>query len=262
MTFCCFFLAVWAQFENKLSDFGLRGNVSSIIEREYQIVNYDYNSKQEERRAVFTFNKDGAKTEEKYINTSGEVLYHGIFIYSPSGELVEERANNAEYKKKFVKRYSAATDGISVDIEYESESPYTLEKYILDSRKKVIQKIDYDHREVFRTFTYTYNASGMLQSETQQMPGTNINFKYTYDSKGWLNKKTEVDASNKVLHTQTYTYDKNGNVLSEVTSYTGDPKKLTLSYKYVIDPAGNWTEKQEYMDEKLFSLTTREISYF
>jgi hypothetical protein len=259
---CCFCFASWSQFENKLADLGLRGNVASLTEREYQLTNYDYNSKKEERRAIYTFDKNGSKTGEKYINPSGEVLYDGSLTYSPSGELLEEKVNNVEYSKKFVKRYSATAKEIVVNIEYESETPYVLEKYVLDSRKKVIQKIDYDKGEVFRTRSYTYNSSGMLQSETQQMPGTDINFKYSYDGKGKLNRKTEVNASGKVLHTQSYTYDKDGNVLTEVTSYTGDPQKLTLSYKYTLDAAGNWTEKQEYMDGKLFSVITREIVYF
>jgi hypothetical protein len=262
ITFCCFFVALWSQFENKLSDFGLKGNVGSVIEKEYQITNYDYNNKKEERRATFSFNKNGSKTEEKYANPSGDVLYHGIFTYSPSDELVEEKVNNIEYNKRFVKKYSIAPDNIDVNIEYEGDTPYMIEKYILDSRKKVTQKINYDHKEVVRMFNYTYNSSGMLQSETQQISETNINFKYAYDAKKQLNKKTEVDASGKVIHSQTYTYDKNGNVLTEVTSYANDPQKLTLTYKYIIDALGNWTEKQEYMDGKLFSLIIREISYF
>jgi hypothetical protein len=262
IAFCCFFSASRAQFENKLADFGLKGNVSSLTEKEYQITNYDYNNKKEERRAIYTFDSNGSKTGDKYINPSGEVLYQGVFTYSPSGDPLEEKVNNVEYSKKFVKKYSVTAKEIIVTVEYEAETPYVLEKYVLDSKKKVIQRIDHDRGEIIRTFNYTYNSSGKLQSETQQMPGSSINFKYAYDGKGLLNRKTEVNAAGKVLHTQSYTYDKNGNVLTEITSYAGDPQKLTLSYKYTLDSAGNWTEKQEYMDGKLFSVLTREISYF
>jgi hypothetical protein len=262
ITFCCFFFASLAQFDNKLSDLGLKGKVRSVIEKEYQIANHDYNSKKEERQTVFTFDKNGSKTEEKYTGPSGEMLYHAVFTYSPSGELVEENTNNYEYNKKFVKKFVSASNGIVVNIEYESETPRVHEKYTLDSKNKVIQKVDYDHGELFRTFNYAYNSSGQLQSETQQMQGSSINFKYSYNTKGLLDKKTEVSTSGKVLHTQSYIYDKNGNVLTEVTSYADDPQKLTLSYRYVIDATGNWTEKQEFMDGNLFSVTTREISYF
>jgi hypothetical protein len=259
---CCFFFASWSQFDNKLSDLGLKGNVSSLVEREYQLTNYDYNTKKEERKATFIFNTDGRKTEEKYTNPSGEVLYLGVFKYSPSGELVEEHVNNFEYKKNFVKKYLTAHPNITVNIEVESETPQIHEKYTLDLKRNVTQKIEYDGGEVVRTFKYSYNSAGRLQSETQQMPGLNINFKYTYNNKGRLEKKSEVNASGKILHTQTYTYDKDGNIDTEVTSYTSDPNKLTLKYKYVLDSAGNWTEKQEFMDGRLFSVITREISYY
>ncbi|MDR2026789.1 MAG: hypothetical protein LBQ01_04420 [Prevotellaceae bacterium] len=259
---CCLFFPSRSQFDNKLSDLGLKGKVSSVVEREYRLTNYDYNTKEEERKASFTFNTDGRKTEEKYANPSGETLYLGVFKYSSSGELVEEKVNNFEYKKNFVKKYVTAPKDITVHIEVESAASQIHEKYTLDAKKNVTQKVEYDNGETVRTFKYSYSSAGRLQSETQQMPGLNINFRYTYNNKGQLEKKSEVDAAGKVLHTQTYTYDKNGNVDSEVTSYAGDPQKLTLKYKYVLDSAGNWTEKQEFMDGRLFSVITREISYY
>jgi hypothetical protein len=241
---------------------GLKGKVSSIVEREYQLTNYDYDSKKEERKATFLFNTDGFKTEEKYINPEGEVLYLGAFKYSPSGELVEEKVNNYEYKKNFVKKYVFTPKDITVNIEIESETSSIHEKYTLDLKKNVTQKVEYDRGETVRTFKYSYNSAGKLQSETQQMPGLNINFKYTYNNKGQLAEKSEVNASGKILHTQSYTYDANGNINTEVTSYSDDPQKLTLKYKYVLDSTGNWTEKQEFMDGRLFSIITREISYY
>ncbi|MDR1593058.1 MAG: hypothetical protein LBS43_01075 [Prevotellaceae bacterium] len=259
---CCLVFSSRAQFDNKLSDLGLKGKVSSLVEREYQLANYDYNSKTEERKATFTFNQNGYKTAEKYTNPLGEVLYHGVFKYSPSDELVEEKVNNFEYKKNFVKRYIISSKEILVNIEVESETPQLHEKYVLDSKKNVTQKVEYDRGETVRTFKYSYTSAGKLQSETQQMPDASINFRYTYNNKGQLEKKTEVNATGKVLHTQSYTYDKNGNVDTEITSYSDDPQKLTLKYKYTIDSSGNWIEKQEFMDGHLFSVITREISYY
>jgi hypothetical protein len=236
--------------------------VSSVIEREYQLTNYDYNSKKEERKATFIFNQNGCKTEEKYIDPSGEILYLGVFKYASSGELVEEKVNNFEYRKNFVKKFTASSKEISVNIEVESETSQLHEKYVLDSKKNVTQKIEYDNGKTVRTFKYSYTPDGKIQSETQQMPDASFNFRYTYNNKGQLDRKTEVSASGKVLHTQSYTYDKSGYVDTEITSYADDPQKLTLKYKYVLDSAGNWTEKQEFMDGNLFSVITREISYY
>jgi hypothetical protein len=241
---------------------GLKGKVSSLVEREYQLTNYDYNTKKEERKAIFIFNKNGRKTEEKYMNPAGEVLYLGVFKYSPSGELVEEKVNNYEYKKNFVKKYLTVKKDITVNIEVESEAPSIHEKYTLDLKKNVTQKIEYDHGETVRTFKFSYNSASQLEAETQQMPGLNINFQYAYNNKGQLTKKSEVNATGKIIHTQSYTYDANGNVDTEITSYADDPQKLTLKYKYLLDSTGNWTEKQEFMDGRLFSVTTREISYY
>lgn len=259
---CCFFISSNAQFDNKISDLGLKGKVSSVVEREYQLTNYDYNSKKEERKATFIFNQNGRKTEEKYTNPSGETLYLGVFKYAPSNELVEEKVNNFEYGKNFVKKFITSSKEISVNIEVESEIPQLHEKYVLDSKKNLIQKVEYDNGEPVRTFKYSYSSDGKLQSETQQMPDGSINFRYIYNNKGQLDRKTEVSASGKVLHTQSYTYDKSGYVDTEVTSYTDDPQKLTLKYKYILDSTGNWIEKQEFMDGNLFSVITREILYY
>jgi hypothetical protein len=241
---------------------GLKGKVSSLVEREYQLTNYDYNSKKEERKTTFLFNTAGLKVEEKYTKPSGEVLYLGVFTYSPSGELVEEKVNNYEAKKNFVKKYTVAPKEVTVNIEVESEAPSIHEKYTLDLKKNVTQKVEYDRGKTVRTFKYSYNSASRLQSETQQMPGQSINFRYSYNNNGQLIKKSEVNAAGKVLHTQSYTYDANGNIDTETTSYSDDSQKLILKYKYVLDSAGNWTEKQEFMDGRMFSVIIREISYY
>jgi hypothetical protein len=259
---CCFYFLSWSQFDNRLSELGLKGKVSSLVEKEYQLTNYDYNSKKEERKATFIFNTTGYKTEEKYTGPAGEMLYLGVFTYAASGELTEEKVNNYEYGKNFVKRYVTVPGSVTVNIEVESETPQIHAKYSLDLKKNVTQRIEYDRGETVRTFKYTYTPAGKLQSETQQMPGASINFRYAYNSKGQLEKKTEVDASGKVIHTQSYIYNKDGYTDTETTSYVGDPQKLTLKYKYELDSKGNWIEKQEFMDGHLFSVTTREISYY
>ncbi|MDR1583499.1 MAG: hypothetical protein LBS55_09640 [Prevotellaceae bacterium] len=259
---CSLFFSSWAQFDNKLSDFGLKGKVSSFVEIEYQLTNYDYDSKKEERKTTFVFNPNGYKTEEKYTSPLDEILYFGVFKYSPSGELLEEKVNNVEYKKNYVKKYIITPQDISVNIEFESETPYLHEKYILDSKKNVTQKIEYNRGDTVRTFKYSYNSAGKLTSETQQMSDASINFRYTYNNKGQLEKKTEVNASGKVFHTQSYTYNKSGYTDAEITSYSGDSQKLTLKYKYVLDSTGNWIEKQEFMDGHLFSVITRKILYY
>jgi hypothetical protein len=259
---CCIVFPTWSQFFNKRSELGLKGTVSIVVEREFQLINYDYKNRKEQRRATFIFNPEGMKTEEKYTTPSGEVLYFGVFKYSPTGELIEETVNNAEYKKSFVKKYVITPENITVNIEIGYEAPSVLERYTLDAKKRVTQKNEYDNGKLVRTFNYVYNSLGQLQSETQQMPGLNINFRYSYDDKGQLTKKSEVNASGATVHTLSYIYDKYGNIETETTSYADDPHKLTLKYKYVLDYAGNWTVKQEFMDGRLFSMTTREISYF
>jgi hypothetical protein len=261
IVFCSFVFPSWSQFENKLSDLGIKGKVQSVIQSEYQVTNYEYKNLKEERRTTFVFNQDGYKTGEKYTSPLGEVLYQVTFGYLPSGELAEERVNNLEYNKKFVKKYSVDSKSITVNIVYESETPRLAEKYTLNNKGAIIQKVDYDNGEVFRTLKYAYNSAGLLQSESQQMQGSNINFKYAYNGKGQLETKTEVNSSGRVLHTQSYTYDSNGHVLTEITAYADDPQKLTLSYKYASDSKGNWFEKQEFMDGHLFSVTKRVILY-
>ncbi|MDR1896224.1 MAG: hypothetical protein LBR10_05485 [Prevotellaceae bacterium] len=258
----CPFAALRAQFDAKLSELGLKGGVKSIVEREYQVENYDYDKQKEVRRVTLEFNPNGCKTKEEYSSASGEVSYSGIFGYDESGTLTEEKVNNYGYNKNFVKQYQINDSKIIVNITYDAGTSELYAKYNLNSKGDITQRIDYDKRGTYRIFKYTYNRAGLLQSEAQQMPQKTINFQYTYNAQNKVEKKAEVTSSGRILHIQTYTYDSNGNIASEVSSYADDPEKLTINYKYVLDSAGNWIEKQEYMNNNLFSVIKREIAYY
>lgn len=257
---CSIILPAWSQADHKLADLGLKGKVSSVIEHEYQIAN---DGEKEIRRNVYSFNQTGCKLEEECSDPMSKVFYSAKFKYYPSGELQEENVNNCGHSTDYIKTYDWSPGKLNINIQYPSEQPVLYSKYTLNSKGKIIKRIDYDKGGTFRVIDYDYTPAGNLQTEKQLMQGSvNMNFKYSYNGKGQIEKKIETNNAGKVMHTTTYTYDDKGNVISEVASYTDDPNILTLTYKYVYDSNGNWTEKQEYMDNNLFSLVKREIAYF
>jgi len=262
--FGCFCINLYSQLDYKLSDMDIKGSVSFMTEKEFQVKGADYSLQTEIRRSAFAFNKNGCKIEEEYSTPEGEVAYQGVFKYSENGNIVEEKISNFEVGENFIKTYDIGKSAISVNIQEGSAQPTLLAKYIIDSKNNVTKRTDYNNSGgTFRVLDYLYDASGKITSETQQMPGSEkLTFKYLYNSKGQLEKKQEVNNTGAVTYTQSYTYDEKGSIATETSFYVDDPQKLLISYKYIYDDKGNWIEKQEYMDGNLFSVVKREIAYF
>jgi hypothetical protein len=260
---CALFCPLWGQPGQKLADFDLKNAVKSMTESEYQVDNYDYKQQRLLRETVIVFNISGYKTDEEYVSPEGEVLFRNICTYTPSNELVEEKGSDFGSNKNFLKTYKTEGKKIVVTFAYDGQPVKLFEDYQFDAKNKLAQSTEYDENEgVYRIRKYTYNADGLVQYESMQMQDTKLNFQYVYNKHKQVHQKMEVNASGKISHTQTFAYTAEGHVASEETSYSVDPDKIVMSYKYTVDKNGNWTEKQEYMDGKLISVTKRKLTYY
>jgi hypothetical protein len=250
-----------AQFDNKLSDFGLKGKVRSVAESEYQIDDYDLASQVEIRRTARLFNQNGYKTDEEYSLPTSEVSQRSALKYSPQNELLEEKTDCFGKGENYTKNFEVAKGNISVKITRGDAAPVLHAMYSLDSQGRVVRQTDFNGMGAVGMSQYTYSA-GRLQSEVRKISDSEVRFAYKYNASGLPESKREVSSDGKVLHTHTFAYDGKGNLVSEISSYAGDPEKISITYKYTFDSAGNWTEKQEFMNGNLFSVVKRTIMYY
>ena len=259
--FLGFSLTSGAQFDNKLSDFGLKGKVKSVAESEYQINDYDPVSQVEIKRVARLFNRNGYKTDEEYSLPTSEVSLRSTLKYSPKNELLEEKTDCFGKGENYTKTYELSKTSISVKITREGAAPVLLAMYALNAQGKVTRQTDFNGVGAVGISQYTYVA-GRVQTEVRKMSDSEVRFTYKYNVNGLPESKRELSAAGKVLHTQLFVYDAKGNLISEISAYANDPEKVTISYKYTFDSTGNWTEKQEYMNGNLFSILKRSITYY
>ncbi|MDR0559107.1 MAG: hypothetical protein LBG92_02990 [Prevotellaceae bacterium] len=259
---CCLHFPSGAQFETKLSELKVKGNVKEIQDTEYQVIDNNYLNLKEERMVMLSFDKKGNKTEEKYLSPEKKIIYSSEIKYATSGKLLEETVNCFGFGKDFKKTYHVESKKITVHTVYENEDAGVkhYSEYALNPDGAVAKRTDWLGNDKIMEIKYTY-SKGLLQTETNQTAENTLRFKYEYNKKGEPVKKSEMATDGKIVYSVAYTYDSRGNVLSETSSYTGE-EKTVITYKYVYDSKGNWTEKQEKMNNNLFSLTKRNITYY
>ncbi len=73
-------------------------------------------------------------------------------------------------------------------------------------------------------YRYTYNAKGLLTTETANVDG--ISYTMTYDSLGRVLTRVEETLATHTTKTETYTYDAAGNI----TSFTSSNESGTMRY--------------------------------
>ena len=80
--------------------------------------------------------------------------------------------------------------------------------------------------------------------------------------KGKLIKKTSTSINDKSKSILTRTYDKHGNILSELKRSNKEKEDYSIRFEYVYDLKGNWIKKKKYRNDELLIETERIIKYY
>ena len=252
-----------AQLEIKAEEYGLKGSIKSVLETEFQIIE-NYGRQSESRRALLNFNSDGYKTYEKQMDAGGAMLFAVNFKYGNENRLTEE--TNLDEKGNFSSKRTYKFENNILTV-YSSDLAASIGKVTAKyhySNLNVVKKEEFENDGSYRRiyiFRYDGNGNKVFEIQKNDNADKGTEVRYYYDEYDRVIKKEDYDDSGKKTYQSAYRYDSKGNIISETSSYVDSQDSITITYKYVYDKYDNWTEKSELMDDKLYSVILRRITY-
>lgn len=137
-------------------------------------------------------------------------------------------------------------------------------EYKYDQKGNEIEAIAFDtQRRKKSIFTTQYNEQNKKIS--QQRYDGNMKFlqktDYFYDAQFHLVKEILYNEKGKIEAETRLRRDKNGNIFEYLLDWK-DVKKGQDKFIYKLDKNGNWIEKLEYKNGKIYTIAEREIEYF
>lgn len=167
---------------------------------------------------TFTYDADGrTKTLTDPLNTIS-------YTYDANGKITSITENNSTISKKYdsLGRLTSYTDnsGKTLQYQYDANSNITavtypdgkVVKYDYDAANRLTKVTDWASRAT----QYLYDANGRVLKEIRA-DGTNCS--YGYDAMGQVTSINDVDAAGNKINSYTYSYDNNGNVINETSSF-------------------------------------------
>ncbi len=120
-------------------------------------------------------------------------------------------------------------------VTYDSAGNIRSEVYTYDEAGNLIKTVTHKSGELYETEDFTYDEMGRMVKERSEVVGNDgaSYTTYTYDEKGYLIEEMHGDeADPDYLTTVVYTYDDNGNVAQEYTTYKGSLEAYKSNYTY------------------------------
>lgn len=183
-------------------------------------------------RLESTYNEDGVLTGSVQYDSAGNVT--GTNTYDENGNLLtlvsttsvatpEGGIETGEIRR------TCTYDGQGRLLEDVFETPYSTEikRYTYNDDGTGAMELERDGAVQY-TDTLTLDENGNIQTQTRS--GDTGESVTTYNGSGDLLSVVATDANGEVTSEQTYTYDKDGNLLSEVWNIQGTPREITYTY--------------------------------
>ena len=212
--------------------------------RKIEFGEFSLNSKQ---IYTYIYNKQGLKIKENFVSYDfGDTSYYkATFTYDSTGKLVREKSDEH-------------------DDEGDSE-PITKYKYDKDGN---LIEINYVNGHYFSSTTqYRYDKFGVTYVVLTEVDENNSRRKsikrYKHDKLGNVSALIYSDSAS-----ETYNYDKFGNLLETKVCHGNDGCVTTETYQYEYDEHNNWTKLTNFKQRnkgdslKLACIVIREIEYY
>ena len=211
---------------------------------------------------IVYFNEEGMLIKRELLNGK-DIRHKSQFKYDPQKKLIKQ-IDIMPWDKSLV---------------YEQELTYGLQDRLIrrintySNMSQSVHLFTYDtlhHRIIERNFTegiliskkaHIYNEQdNLVEQITYVPPDTDTvlyELHYQYDSNG--NVKEEINELSRIV----CTFDEPGMPI-KCEEYNLANNQLTgiETYSYILDSAGNWTEKTIFVDGKPFIIAVRTITYF
>lgn len=222
----------------------------------------------------YTYDDNGRKT--KIVTITAHSTTTEEFTYNETGDVVKNTRKSADYTTEYVYEYTYSSD-CAVEVkrenlnswknnalteEYDDHGNLTLRElgdssekyeYTYDENGFIIKKTStvtgMEHLSGYenKTVEYTNDKNGnVLKAVSVKENGIEDITEYTYDSENRILKETRSKGYGdniEVYHTDEFTYDKYGNILTEYTKRDSTEKSYT--YEYTYDEKGNILEKKK-----------------
>jgi hypothetical protein len=249
-----------AQFKSNLKDLELRGKVKSLTEIEIQVIDSEQS---ELRRYSCSFDLQGNKTEDKYSDAQGQILYRSTYKYDREKRLLESTTLDKDAKLVGKQTFSYIGGKITEKTETATQTLQLTGEYEFDKQGNLLKHVEREGELILRTIAFTYNKAKCKTAEhIKSNNGEELFFRYTCDAIGRTTMKKQVDNSGKELFRTTYKYNTQGNLSSESSAYAGESEQTDITHQYQYDKYGNWTERKETMNGMSFLIISRIIQYY
>ena len=262
--------------KSDLSDLCMVGKVKQITENQYvAIQRFDKVEKGDPYRAdgdwdqAMKFDENGNLTETTQFATTGEKVGHSTFVYdkkNPQRKLWQyDYDADGKMANKTQINYDDKLDEVKQYIQYDVDGNVTGSQYI-----------EYSPDKKVRT-TSEFSGGGALQDKiVEELDGSYpVSTKIISAKDALTNYHTDVYShglrdstiaydpqSGKVLMRVGFTYDKNGNQLTQTGVDGGGEAFLPEHWEYEYDQKGNWTRCVHFVGEKPVTVTERFIEYY
>ncbi|MDF4223569.1 hypothetical protein PXC01_18375 [Maribacter sp. M208] len=245
-------------------------------DRKANVTTFEYQNKflkkkteitdKDEKVTEYFYNKEGylelCKTGNigyKYIYNSNQEFYQ-IRMFFPSQKIYEINYQKLNANKtKLINRNLILTENISFD-SLNTLLPSFEQIREFDMDGNVLLEESYDKEELQYRKKSKYSSNKIIELSYQTKNGTNDKTIYDYNENGLLIKRTAFNNDNIINFNEVNSYNSNQDLISQnqESSFNGNEFK---KYKYKYDINGNWIEKKEYINDKLFKTEYRIITY-
>lgn len=238
-----------------LSDYSLTGKIKSFTETEYKIEDR-YGRQYESRRLTCYFDTSGHVTEERQINSNGNVALRIVHNYE-NNEPSEDIMYGTDGSVESLQTYEYKPNETKIKMN-------AVVKYIKRFNGKQLSSIErYSEGNLESILRYTYTKGNLSTCQLFSNKGQlETIYKYKFASNNKLMEEEEITVAENLRHLTKFDYNSNGDVVRETSRYLSDPDSIVIEYVYAYDDHNNWIEKKETMNGRLFAITARNIAYY
>jgi len=226
---------------------------TKIANNDKEVTEYVYN-----KEGYLEFSKTG-NIGYKYIYNSNQAFYQ-IRMFFPNQKIYEINYQelNAD-KTKLINRNLIVADDINLD-SLDKILPSFEQIREFDINGNVILEESYNKDELQYRKESKYSNNKLIELTYETINGTNDRTSYSYNENGLLIGRTTFNPDNMITFKETKSYNSNQDLILQIqeSSFNG---KESREFKYKYDYNGNWIEKKEFINGKLFKTEYRVITY-
>jgi YD repeat-containing protein len=295
------FAQVFAKTQTDAAADNLKGNVKSVTQNYYQVVQTKAGKdsvgqqwEMTDRNYVITYNDKGYIMWAAFYKTGSVLDYRYEYKYDAGGNRIQETwfdADNAlDYRltRKFsakgflmeLKKYTDTTGECDEKTVYDVDpTGNALKATLYDGSDAVIQVTTYKYDEYgnkieednidakgkpLGKIIYTYDNRHLKKSE-DTYTGVDVLMtkkKFVYEYRGRLSQQQNFDEKGTLVEKNIFEYNDQADPTIWTNFNRNGSVAYNYSYTYEVDAQGNWVKQYQLQDGKVVFVSTREISYY